>query len=170
MFMFKDFISSLSVFGQLLWADWVTFRPKYKSRLFDLFIYVAVNVVVMGYLMTRAGLAPGFGMFIVGSCVGTSGRLETYTAITRLIVDLTSNRIISYHMTLPIPSWLAVVRVAISDMLRCLSVGAFVLPFGLIFVWNQFNIANFSPVCSSGVEWSFLWLFRTLFCRPCRQY
>lgn len=144
--MFKDLISSLPALGQLLYSDLVVFKPKYLSRLLDFFIYVAVNVVVMGYLLTRAVVAPDFGMFIAASCVGISGRLETFTAITSLIVDLTGNRIISYHMTLPIPSWLAVVRVALSDALRCLSLGIFALPFGLLFVYPQFNPANFSFV------------------------
>lgn len=144
--MFKKIISALPVFGQLLYADLAVFKPMYKSRLFDFFVYVAVNVVVMGYLLSRAGVAPDFGMFIAASCVGISGRLETFTAITRLIVDLTGNKIISYHLTLPIPSWLAIVRVAISDTLRCLSLGIFALPFGLLFVWSQFNPAHFSPV------------------------
>ncbi len=144
--MLKNIITSLPVFWQLLYSDLVVFKPVYKSRLFDFFIYVAVNVVVMGYLLARAGVAPDFGMFIAASCVGISGRLETFTAITRFVVDLTGNKIISYHITLPLPSWLAIVRVAISDSLRSLSLGIFALPFGLLFVWNQFNPANFSAV------------------------
>ena len=141
----EDFLSTLSVLWQLVCADLLVFARSYKGRVFDFFIYVAVNVVIMGHIFTRLGMRQDFGLFIAASCVGISGRLETFTAITRLVVDLTGNKVISYEMTLPIPSWLAIARIAISDALRCLSLGVFALPFGLVFVFSQFNPTLFSP-------------------------
>ena len=143
--MIKSIRALFSVFLQLLSLDLAVFLPTYTKRLIDFFIYVAVNVLVMGYLLTRVGMPANFGMFIAASCVGISGRLETFSAITRLVVDLTGNKIISYDLTLPLPSWLAVIRIAISDALRCLSLGIFALPFGAVLVFSQFDAALFSP-------------------------
>ena len=63
--MIKSIRALFSVFLQLLSLDLAVFLPTYTKRLIDFFIYVAVNVLVMGYLLTRVGMPANFGMFIV---------------------------------------------------------------------------------------------------------
>ena len=143
--MFKNMRSSLPVFLQLLYSDFLVFKPSYKGRLFDFFLYVAITVFVMGRLLTKLGMHKGFGMFTAATCVAAAGMFEIYPRAAVLVADITGNRVISYDTTLPIPSWLAVARVGISDALRIITLSIFAFPFALPFVWNEFDLALFSP-------------------------
>lgn len=144
--MFKSIISSLSVFGQLLRSDILVFKPFYKDRLIDFFIYVSISVVVMGHLLTKLGLRADFGLFTAATSVAVAGMFEIFPRAMVLVADITGNKVISYDITLPLPAWMAIARIGFSDAIRSFSLSIFTLPFGLPFVWSQFNSAAFSPV------------------------
>lgn len=143
--MFKDIFSSLPVLGHMLYADFLIFRPAYLDRLFDFFIYVSINLVVMGYLLTGFGMRADYGIFMAATLVATGALFEVFPCAVNIVSDLTGNKIISYDITLPLPSWMAVARIGLSNAIRGLAIGIFALPFGLLFVGNQFDSSNFSP-------------------------
>lgn len=142
--MLSGIVASLPVLKQMLWADLLIFKPSYLDRLFDFFIFVTINIVVTGYLLTSFGLRADFGIFMAATLVATSGSFEVFPSAINIVSDLTNNRIISYDITLPIPSWIAVARIGLSNAMKGLLLGIFAFPFGLLFVGNQFNPVNFS--------------------------
>ena len=135
----------MPVFGQLLYSDILIFKPSYKGRLFDFFLYVSITVFVMGRLLTKLGMSADFGIFTAATGVAVAGLFEIFPRAMVLVGDLTGNKIISYDMTLPLPSWMAVVRVGVSDAIRCFALSIFAFPFALPFIWQEFNSALFSP-------------------------
>lgn len=141
-----NFFSYLPVFVHLLHADLLEFKPSYKDRLIDFFIYVSISVVVAGYMLTKLGIRKDFGLFTAATSVAVAGIFEIFPRAMVLVADITGSRIISYDITLPIPSWLAVMRIGFSDAIRSFALSIFTLPFGLPFVWNQFNPSTFSPI------------------------
>lgn len=144
--MLQQFITSLPVLGQLLYADLITFKPEIKDRLLDFFIYIALTVVVMAYLLTSLGIRADFGIFTAATLVATAGMFEVFPRTINILSDIMGNKVITYDLTLPLPSWLAVARIGITDAIRGLFVGVFALPFGLLFVFQQFEWAKFSLV------------------------
>ena len=142
--MFKGLKSSLPVFWRLLYVDLLIFKPMYSGRLIDYFIYVSLMVLIMGYLLTGFGVRPDFGMFTAATLVGTSGMFDVFPRAVAIVSDLTGSLVISYDLTLPISCWLAIVRMGISNAIRCVSLSIFALPFGLLFVYPQFNSAHVS--------------------------
>jgi len=144
--MFRNFFSYLSVFRQLLYADLLEFKPSYKDRLIDFYIYVSISVVVAGYMLTKLGIRKDFGLFTAATTVALAGIFEIFPRAMVLVADITGNRVISYDIILPIPSWLAITRIGFSDAIRSFALSIFTLPFGLPFIWNQFNPSLFSPI------------------------
>lgn len=144
--MLKKIISSLPVFGQLLYSDILVFRPSYLGRLFDFFLYVAITVFVMGRLLTKLGMRSDFGMFTAATGVAVAGIFEIFPHAMVIIADITGNKIISYDIALPIPSWMAVARVGFSNAIRIFMLSVFAFPFALPFIWHEFDSALFSLI------------------------
>jgi len=143
--MLKSVISSLPVLRHLLYSDFVVFKPTYLGRLFDFFLYVAISVFVTGYLLTRLGMRGDFGLFTAATGVAAAGMFEIYPRAAAIVADVTGNKVISYDITLPIPSWLAIARLGISDAIRIVTLSIFSLPFALPFIWKDFDFSAFSP-------------------------
>ena len=167
--MFKDLIASLPVFFRLIYVDLLIFKPMYRDRLIDYFIYVSLMVLIMGYLLTGFGVRSDFGMFTAATLVGTSGMFDVFPRAVAIVSDLTGSMVISYDLTLPISSWLAIVRMGLSNALRCFSLSIFALPFGLLFVWPQFNVAHvswgwfFALLISNSLIYGFFSIFLSSF-------
>ncbi len=142
--MFAKIPTYWSVLGQMLYADLLTFKPMIKTKLIDLFIYIGITVVVMGYLLTSFGIRADFGIFTAASLVGSVSMFEIYPRAAEVVMDLTGNKVISYDLTLPFPSWLAIARLAITTAIQSLFVSIFSLPIGFLFVYQQFDASHFS--------------------------
>jgi ABC-2 type transport system permease protein len=163
----SSFLSYLPTLGHLLYADFLTFKHVFKDKIIDFFIYSSLTVVVMSHFVVGVGTQSNFGLFTAATGVAVSGMFEIFPRVMTLLSDLVGNKVISYDVTLPIPSWMAIARIGISDGLRNLIVGSLSLPFGLIFVWNQFDAQHFSPwwfialLISNSLFFGFFGLFLT---------
>ncbi|MBM3894590.1 hypothetical protein FJ366_03285 [Candidatus Dependentiae bacterium] len=157
--MLKKIKSYSSVLWQLILADLVGYSSsRYLKDLLDSFFWIATTLFVSGKLLGSFGIAPGFGIFVATGVPATRCLFQIYGRTTTVIIDFLSNKSISYDITLPIPSWLAIFRIALSSCIRNLLLSLPALPFGLIFVWDEFNPAT---VC---ILKYILILFLTAFC------
>lgn len=136
------FFSYLPTLGQLLYADFLAFKPQFKDKLIDYFIWISLTVLVMGYLLTSFGLRADFGLFTAATGIATSCMFEVFPRAMTFLADLVGNKVITYDVTLPIPTWLAIARVGIADGLKNITICLVTLPFGVIFVWDQFKPAT----------------------------
>src|SRR5215471_13808726 len=76
------------------------------DKFIDLFIWVISMAAVTIYLLPFFGMAPEYGAFIIAGMAASAGIFEQYSSATQLVSDFEGNNVISYYLTLPIPSWL----------------------------------------------------------------
>lgn len=128
-----------SVFKQLIYADLTIFRKQYLTKCIDIGIWVILNAIVFGYIMPAFGLT-NFGVFQFGGLLAAVGIFEAYSNIVELISDFEGDRIINYSLTLPIPSWLAIISKAAYFSIIYFILAITMLPIGKLCLWNQLNI------------------------------
>lgn len=129
---------------QLVCVDLKVFKKSYFTKLVDFAIWVSITVGVMGYLMTAFGLDPKFGAFTAATIAGVIGVMEVYPNVAGMVMDLEGERLISYPLTLPLPSWMVFLAHMIVISIKVMSIGIFVAPFGMLLVYNQFNYSLIS--------------------------
>lgn len=133
---FNDY---LRIMYQLMCADFITFRKDYVNKLIDFMLWVVLTVVVFGYLMGSFGLDPHFGAFTAATMGGIGGIMEVYPRLSEMTMDLEGERLISYPLTLPLPSWMVFLKQILFYALSGGSVCVFVLPCAMALVYNQFD-------------------------------
>jgi ABC-2 type transport system permease protein len=143
--MFKKAQQYSCTLWHLLHVDLIAYTSsRYINELIDSLMWTAITLVVSAKLLTAPGLPSNFGIFTAATIPAVRCLFQVYPRTTAMIIDLMSNKAITYDITLPIPSWLAISRIAISSFIRSMMLSVFSLPFGLIFVWNEFNQIFFS--------------------------
>ncbi len=145
--MFEKFKAYTAVVWQLIKIDLIAYSStRYLHELIDSFFWASTTLVVSANLLTSFGMRPGFGIFVATGIPATRCLFQIYARSTSTIVDLMSNKAITYDLTLPIPSWLALMRIIFSSFIRSMMLSLPALPFALLFTWREFDIAQFSLV------------------------
>ena len=138
------FADYLRLMWQLIRADLIVYRKGYFAKLIDYAIWVLISVVVLGYLMTDFGLDSRYGAFTAATMAGVAGVMSVYPCVANLVMDLEGERLISYHLTLPIPPYLIFVKQIVYESIATMAVGIFMLPLGMVCVYNQFDYSLIS--------------------------
>ncbi len=133
------------VFKQLLYADLIVFYESFKDKLIDLFIWVAITLLVMGYIMPAFGLT-NFGSFQLAGTIASAGLFEVFPSAMALVSDFSGDRTISYQLTLPVPSWLVLAKIVTYYALNAIVLSICVVPMGKIVLLNKFDMARIDPI------------------------
>ena len=131
-----------NVFKHLLLTDFSIFMQVFKDKFINLFIWVGITAAVMGYVMPAFGLAGDYGSFQLAGLLASAGLFEVFPSVMSLVSDFEGDRMISYHLTLPIPSWLVLVKTACFYALSAMILTVCVLPMGKLVLWNQFDLSQ----------------------------
>ncbi len=143
--MFEKVKAYTAVVWQLIKIDLIAYSStRYLHELIDSFFWASTTLVVSANLLTSFGMKPGFGIFVAAGIPATRCLFQIYGRATTIVVDLMSNKTITYDLILPIPTWLALTRIILSSFIRSLCISLPALPFALIFTWQDFNPAIFS--------------------------
>ena len=133
-----------NVIWQLIIADLMAYSSKrYLNELLDSFFWALTTLLVSAKLLTAMGIGLGFGIFIAAGIPISRCLFQIYPRATHLIIDLMSNKAITYDLTLPIPTWLSFSRIIISSFIRNLLLSIPALPFCLLFIPDEFNASTF---------------------------
>ena len=156
--------TKLRLYTTIIWhlikADLIAYSSsRYLHELIDSFFWATTILVVSGKLLTSFGVRPGFGIFMAAGIPATRCLFQIHSRATATIVDLMHNKTITYELILPIPSWLAFIRIILSSFIRSLLLSVPALPFGLLFTWHEFNPAHFSFL-----HYSVILILCALFC------
>lgn len=133
-------VSYFSVFKELICSDLVIFRQTLVDKCIDLTIWVVLTILVTSYIMPYFGLAADFGMFQLGGVLAAIGLFEVYSSAVDLVSDFEGDRIINYRLTLPIPSWLAILSKAAYFFIVYSVLTILMVPIGKLCLWNQFDL------------------------------
>lgn len=134
-----------NVFKQLLATDFSIFKETFKDKIIDLFIWVAITAAIMGYVMPAFGLAADYGAFQLAGLIASAGLFEVFPSMMNLVGDFEGDRVIDYHLTLPIPSKLVIIKIMTYYALNAMILSLCVIPMGKIILWNQFDLTKIAP-------------------------
>ena len=139
-------ISSLSfkTFKELLKTDLYILKGTIVDQVINLMIWTCANLLVMGYLMPAFGLSAGYGPFILAGLCASAGLFGVFPSVAGMVSDFEGDQIITYYLTLPLPSWMVFLRLIFYYTLNFAMLGILVLPIGQLIIWKQFNLLNIS--------------------------
>jgi len=138
--------SYVTIFKQLLITDLTIFRQVIVDKLVNSSIWIAVTLIVMGYLLPELGTGVGYGSFMVAGSCASIGLFEVFPSVMELVSDFEGERVIDYYLTLPIPSWLVLLRSMIYYAFGAFCLGLLVLPLGKILLWSRFDLSRMSTI------------------------
>ena len=130
----------VNVCKNLILSDIVIFKPVFIAKFIDISIWVILTIFVTGQVLPYFGLAADFGSFQLGGVIAAVGLFELYSSAVDFVADLQGDRVIDYNLTLPIPSWLAILSKAIYYFIVYSILSLAVLPLGKIMLRSQFDL------------------------------
>ena len=138
----NHYLRYMHVCKELIRADFMVFKQMLKDRCINLTIWMILTITVMGYILPYFGLPKTFGVFQLGGLLAAIGLFEMHNNIITMVSDFDGDRIIDYHLTLPIPSWLAILSKGIYFFLVFTFLTIIMIPVGKVLVWQQLDLAQ----------------------------
>jgi len=136
------YLRYLNTCKELVLADLTVFRQTLGNKVIDMAIWVALTVFVTGYIMPYFGLSENFGVFQFGGVLASMGLFELYSNVFELTADLEGDRVINYGLTLPIPSWMAIMSKSAYYAITYFILTLIMLPIGKMCLWNQLSLQD----------------------------
>ena len=134
----------LKTFWQIVFKEITVFRKVFVSKFIDLLIIVLTNIIVFAFLMPSFGLKSTYGAFIVIGLIPAVSLFDAIPRTTNMVMDITGNKKISYLLTLPIPSALAIAAIAVGWAANSAMFSILILPVAKILLYNKFSLSQFS--------------------------
>lgn len=131
-----------NVCKELIHSDLIIFKQTLFDKCINLTIWVVLTIVVMGYIMPFFGLSHDFGVFQFGGVLAAIGLFELYGSAVDLVADFEGDRVINYNLTLPIPSWLAIISKAVYYFIVYFTLSILMIPIGKLSLWNQLDLTQ----------------------------
>ena len=136
-------VSYFNVCKNLIAVDLIIFKQLIFDKFIDLAIWVSLSTLVTAYILPYFGLNPDFGLFQLGGLIAAAGLFEMGNSnVVDLVSDFEGDRIISFNLTLPIPSWVALVSKAGYYFIIYTILALLMIPIGKICLWSQFDLAS----------------------------
>lgn len=136
--------SYFQVCAHLIKADLACFKQNVIDKLIDLTIWVTIVMINTEYIMPYFGLASTFGPIQLGGVLAAVGLFELYSSTIELVSDYEGDRLINYHLTLPIPSYMAIISKAIYYWIVYITLTLCMLPISAIAIWSQLDWTHIS--------------------------
>jgi hypothetical protein len=133
-------VSYVTVCKNLIAIDLITFKQMFIDKFIDLSIWIVLTTIVTSYIMPYFGLAVDFGVFQLGGLIAAAGLFELYANTVDLVSDFEGDRVISYNLTLAIPSWVAIASKAAYYFIIYTILALLMIPIGKLCLWNQFDL------------------------------
>lgn len=113
--------------------------PTIKRRTINIVLWTAILIYIFEYV--GLGSVAGLGLFIAASECTNKGYLRSLTSAGRVISDLHGERTLYYYLTLPIPSWLVFVTMALSTTIELIAIDVLVLPVAKLVLGDRFYLS-----------------------------
>jgi hypothetical protein len=133
-----------SIFWWLLLRDIKSLQSLIIGGIIDGFIWAATNILIFQYILPYFGITNSFGSFIWAGTIITVGFFESANFAHDLVNDIATSKIIEYHLTLPIPAWLLLIKIALGIAINCMALSIFIVPLGKLLLWDSLSFNNFS--------------------------
>ena len=134
----------LSVFWQLVKTDLLIFKKTFVDDTIDIFIWLISVVGVVAYVFPKLGMSKNYGEFFAIGSIVSAALFQIWPATVSFINETTGNKSITYPLTLPLPSWMAIIKRAVSFWLKTMVITVMVLPVTKLMLWNRMDLSEFS--------------------------
>lgn len=134
-------VSYINICKNLISTDLIIFKQIFVDKFIDLSIWIMLTTIVTSYILPYFGLTTDFGVFQLGGLIAAAGLFELYASTIDLVSDFEGDRIISFNLALPFPSWMAIVSKAAYFFIIYTILALLMIPIGKICLWNQFDLA-----------------------------
>ncbi|MCK4650683.1 ABC transporter permease [Candidatus Babeliales bacterium] len=142
----KKLKSYLKLLLQLLKTDFIILKKNIFNSIINIFISISLLLFVFAYIYPQLGMTKFFGPLFVVSAMVSFCIFEIWATTADFISDLEGNKTISYPLTLPIPSWLYFVKLAIYYACKTMISTAIIIPLGKLLLLNRMDLSHFSPI------------------------
>ena len=132
----------ISTFKSLLHSDFKIFAQTFKDSCFDLLIWISSMALVTYYVMPSFGLSHEYTLFLIASSAASAGLFLAWGATVTMVADFSGEQIITYYLTLPLPSWLVFIRTIIINAFNAFLLSMLVLPVCTLLLWNKIHFAS----------------------------
>jgi ABC-2 type transport system permease protein len=132
------------LFFLLLKTDLIIFNKRFKEGIINTIIWVSIILVIFAYIFPAMGMTNLFGPLYVTGAVVSSCIFEIWSSSITFVSDLEANKTISYPLTLPIPSWLYFIQLAIGYAIKSMTIALVIIPLGKLIIWDKFSLAHIS--------------------------
>ncbi len=127
----------------LLHRDAYIFRHTFLHRLKMALYWVLITVFVTNMFLPSMGLH-NFAPFILISSAISYGLFIGMQNAMNLVNDITSNQVILYELTLPVPQWMIFLKIIISNIIQAFLISISIVPCGLMILMNFYAFPAFS--------------------------
>lgn len=129
------------VFKQLIRADLSGTWRNLIDKMINVSIWLTITLFIFSYIMQTFGLKGTYGVFQYASVIASMGLFEMFPSAVRLLSDFENEKTILYNLTLPIPSWVALLSKVFFYALNALALALCVIPVGKLILWNKLQFA-----------------------------
>lgn len=126
----------------LIRRDLRVFREEFWGKLIDTSLLLFTTIVIFGYFLPAYGLKADYGPFLLVGVIAGFGFFDVIGKVGLMIADMEGDRTILYTLTLPIPSTLVFVYIAISWGLISFIMSLLMFPLGKALLYTQFDLSK----------------------------
>jgi ABC-2 type transport system permease protein len=145
-------LSAFKTYGRVVWqlikTDLAAFRKNLINSAIDSTIYIVLIVASMAYVMPMLGTTTEYGPFVAVAAIPSACLFEMYPLTVQLVADIRGERLISYRLTLPLPTSFVFVAKALAYAIRVsvnAAVGA-IAGIAILMAGGRFSTTFFSPL------------------------
>lgn len=116
----------VNLFLNLLLEDFLLLKQVLVTKVINALILSSTTVLVSTYIMPEIGTDLSYAAFMAVGLVVSCATYEMYTQVASLISDIEGGRYIGYLLTLPLPSFVVLIKMAViwslnSIIMSCIS-------------------------------------------------
>jgi len=139
----NNIYAGFQVFTWLLWRDLSVLRKRIITSIIDSLIMPISFIVIGGYILPVLGMPYDYGSFmVIGSMMSMCYGCTAWLGAGPLVSDLDSDKSITYELTLPVPSWVILVKTACGFAINAMLLNMFTLVLGKLLLMGRFDLSN----------------------------
>lgn len=142
--MIKKNLNYLKLFLKLFKTDLVIFRQFIIEDTINIVIWATSLVCVWAYVFPALGMTEKFGALTAFSLVAGESYWRIWPSSFSLIADLEGNKTISYYFSLPLPSWLVLLKEVVLHAFKSIVYCFVTIPLITILLWYRLDWSTFS--------------------------
>ncbi len=136
------------VIWQLIKTDLAAFKKNMVDSAIDTAVYIILIVSSMTYVMPLLGTSADYGPFVAIAAIPSACIFEMYPLAVGLVGDIRGEKLISYRLTLPLPTSFVFVAKGLAYAIR-VSINALVgaiVGISILMAGGRFSLTFISPI------------------------